>query len=59
MMKFAITLAVVSAAAISFSGTFQLGEAVIVRANRGTAAESSAANELAYHLKLISGAKVT
>ena len=59
MMKFAITLAVVSAAAISFSGTFQLGEAVIVRANRGTAAESSAANELAYHLKLISGSKVT
>ena len=58
-MKLAIVLAAMSVAVTSFSGTFALGEAVIVRAKRGTAVESSAANELAYHLKLISGAKIS
>ena len=44
--------------AVAFPATFAFRDAVIVKANKGTATQSAAAGELAYHLQLVSGVKI-
>lgn len=57
-MKSALFAAALLVPAAALPATFQLGDAVIVRAVKGTPAQKCAANELAHHLKLVSGAKI-
>ena len=44
--------------AAAFSTTFPLRDAVIVRAVKGTPAQKHGADELAHHLRLVSGEKI-
>ena len=51
-------LAAAMAPATAISATFAFKDATIVRARKGTADQSAAAGELAYHLQLVSGVKI-
>ena len=58
MRSLSLVAAALLVPAAAFSTTFTLRDAVIVRAVKGTPAQKYGADELAHHLKLVSGVKI-